>query len=88
MRRNVDVLALAGDLVWQWHLAVEHLLGDRHQARMRYPGTVMPVAYLALLVGADFLHCYLVRRGIVADRDLRRHPAHRVDLAAVASLDQ
>ena len=52
VRPNVEVLVLAGDLIRQWHLAVEHFLGDRDQSRMRYPGTVMPVANLALLVGA------------------------------------
>ena len=55
---------------------------------MRDPSAVVTVADLALLVGAQFLYRRFVCRGVVADRDLRRHPAHRMDLAAVAGLDQ
>ena len=83
---GVHVLALAGDLVGLRHLPVEDLLSNRDQARMRHPSAVVPVAGLAQLVGADLLHRRFVGRGVVADRDLRRHAAHRVDLAAVAGL--
>ena len=55
---------------------------------MRDPGAVMAVARLAQFVGAHLLHRRLVSRRIVADRDLRRHAAHRVNVAPVAGLDQ
>ena len=59
---------------------------------MRDPGAVVAGADFAQLVGAHPRH----RRGIgldvgggsSADRDLRRHPAHRMRAATVAGLDQ
>ena len=49
-RGDVHVVALAVDLVRRRHVLVEHLLGDRHQARMRDPGAVVAVGHFALLV--------------------------------------
>src|SRR6266404_6720355 len=46
-RADMDILALARDLVGLRHVAIEDLVGDRHQAGMGYPGAVMAVAGLA-----------------------------------------
>ena len=66
----------------------ERLHRHPDQRRMRDPGAVMAVAHLTLLVGTDLGKCGVVSGGIVLDRDLRRHPAHRVGSAAVAGVDQ
>src|SRR5258708_35563355 len=81
-------LAPAGDLVGLRHLPIEDFLGNCDKARMGDPSAIVTVAGLALLVGAHLLHRRRVRRGVVADRDLRRHSAHRVYPAAMACLDQ
>ena len=86
--RDQRVVALHVDLVLARHLRVEDLARDRHEARVRDPGAVVAVVHLALLVGAHLRERSLVRRGVVLDRDLRRHPAHRVDVPAVAGLDE
>src|SRR5215469_10719795 len=87
-RGDMDVLALAGDLVRPGHLMVEDLLRDRDEPRMRDPSAVMPAAGFALFVGTHLLHRRLVGFRVVADRDLCRHAAHRMDLAAMTGLDQ
>jgi hypothetical protein len=48
--------------------------------------TLMAVAGLALLVGADLRHRCLVGRRVAADRDLRCHAAHRMDPTAPGNL--
>ena len=83
-----DVLAQTLQLVGTRHPLVEHLLGERDQRRMRDPGAVVPFAHLAQLVGAHLVHRLGVGVGIVLDRNLRRHAAHREGAAAVAGLDQ
>ncbi len=55
---------------------------------MRDPGAVVAVGRLALLVDLHLRERLGVRLLVVLDRDLRGHPAHRVDVAAVAGLDQ
>src|SRR5690606_37110300 len=52
------------------------------------PGAVVAGGDLAQLVGADLGQRAVVGRGGVVDRNLRRHPAHRVRTAAVAGVDQ
>ena len=63
---------------------VEHLPADRHQVRMRHPGTVEAVGGLPLLVLADLGQRDLVHRGIPPARDEGGHPADRVRAARVA----
>ena len=82
------VALLRRDLVRRRHQPVERLLRDRHEARMRDPGAVVAVRRLALLVGLHLGERLGVRRFVVLDRNLRRHAAHRVDVAAMARLDQ
>ncbi len=87
-RGDVDVLALAVELVRRLHVLVEDRLGDRDEPRVRDPGAVVPVGHLAELVGAHLGERGLVRLRVVLDRDLRGHAAHGVDVAAVAGLDE
>ena len=84
---DVHVLAQAPEVVRPRHQAVEDLPRNRHQPRVRDPGAVVAVAGLALLVGAHARERLVVRRGVVLDRDLRRHAAHRESAAAMAALD-
>ncbi len=86
---DLHVLALLRrDLVRPGHQPVEDLLGDRHEPRVRDPGAVVAVGRLALLVRLHLGEGLGVGGLVVLDRDLRRHAAHRVDVAAVAGLDQ
>ena len=87
-RADLDVRQRLLQLVRRRHQPVEDLHRDRHEARVRDPGAVVPVARLALLVGAHLGERFLVRLRVVLDRDLRRHAAHREGAAAVAGLDQ
>ena len=87
-RGDVDVLALAVELVRRLHVLVEDRLRDRDEPRVRDPGAVVPVGHLAELVGAHLGERGLVRLRVVLDRDLRGHAAHGVDVAAVAGLDE
>ncbi len=52
------------------------------------PGPVVARLHLAELVGPHLREGRLVRGGVVLDRDLRRHAAHRVDATAVAGADE
>ena len=63
-------------------------IATRNQARVRDPGAVVAVRRLALLVGLHLRERLVVGGRVVLHRDLRRHAAHRVDVAAVAGLDQ
>ena len=90
--RHHHVLAPHVLLVRGRHALVEDRPGQRDQRRVRDPGAIEAGGHLAQLVGADLGH-----RGVVggdagritaADRDLRRHAAHRVRAAPVAGLDQ
>ncbi len=85
---DAHVVALAVNLVRRLHVLVEDRLRDRDQARMCDPGPVVAVGHLAHLVGADLRERGLVRLGVVLDRDLRGHAAHRVDPAPVAGPDE
>src|SRR5437899_10885371 len=55
---------------------------------MCYPGAVMPGVHLPYLVLPYFVERLGVRQGVALYRNLRRHPAHRVDAAAMAGADQ
>ncbi len=66
----------------------ERFQGHLNQGRMGNPSAVVAVFYFALLVGTNFGQRGVVGRGIILDRDLRRHPAHRMRAAAVAGVDQ
>ena len=85
---DVHVLAEVVELVRALHVRVEDLARDGDQARVRHPGAVVPVLHLAELVGAHLGERRLVGGGIALDGDLRGHPAHRVDPAAMAGLDE
>jgi hypothetical protein len=61
---------------------------ERHQARVRYPGTVAAVGHLAQFVFAHLVERRLIGHRIVLDRDLRRHAAHGRRAPAVAGFDQ
>ncbi len=52
------------------------------------PGAVVSVPDLALLVGPHLVQGRLVGQLVLFDGDLRGHPAHRVDPAAMAGLHQ
>src|SRR5437870_4611108 len=52
------------------------------------PGAVMSGMHLPYLVLQNLAERLGVRRGVALDRNLRSHAAHRVDTAAVASVDQ
>ncbi len=86
--RRRHILAQPIELIGAGHQAVEHLLGDRDEVRVRHPGTIVAVAGFALLVGADAGEGGVVGGGVVLDRDLRRHTAHSKGAAAMAGLDQ
>ena len=55
---------------------------------MRDPGAVVAALHLAQLVGAHLRERLVVLGGVVLDRDLRGHAAHRVHAAAMARLDE
>ena len=69
-------------------LAVEDRARHRDEPRVGHPCSVVPRAHLAQLVGAHAIQRRLVRDRIVLDRDLGRHPPHRVHAAAMAGSDQ
>ena len=75
-------------LVRAQHELVEDLHRNFVEERVGNPGTVVPVLDFAQLVLPDLAHRNLVRLGIILDRDLRAHAAHRSDLAPVARLDE
>src|SRR5688500_14983344 len=81
------VVAVAVDLVVAADLR-ELLARDWNEPRVRHPRPVVSVGALAALVGAHRLQRGLVRVRVALDRDLRRHPAHRVGAAAVARADR
>ena len=54
---------------------------------MSDPRPVVTVPGLAFLVGANLGQSLFIGLGVVLDRDLGRHPAHGVDVAPVAGLD-
>ena len=84
-----DVGALLVDLVRPVAEHLVELLGrDRHDVGVRDPGAVEAGLGLALLVLAHGGDRALVRLGVLARRDQRRHPAHRERAARVAGLDQ
>src|SRR5260221_4983218 len=86
--RDVDVVALFGDLIRRFHRFVERFFRDRHQAGVSHPGSVMAIGRFAVLVRAYFGERGVIRGRIVLDRDLRRHAAHGKGAALVAGLDQ
>src|SRR5881394_3444993 len=55
---------------------------------MRYPGPVVTGIHLPNLVQPDLVERLGVGRGVPLDRNLRRHPAHRVNAAAMTGPDQ
>ena len=55
---------------------------------MRHPCPVVAGLHLAQLVRPHLLESRLVGDRVVLDRDLRRHPAHRVNPAPMARLDE
>ena len=81
------VVAKLVELIVRGHVLVENLHRQRNQRRVGHPGAVMAVADFAFLVGTHFCHRLAVRLLIVFDRNLGRHAADRICLAAVAGLD-
>ncbi len=85
---NPEPFQFPVDLIRAGEVLIEDLLAQRHQCRMADPGTIMPVARLALLVLAHLEHGQFIGRRIILDGDLRRHAAHGMHTAPVAGLDQ
>src|SRR5262249_7608668 len=87
LRGKIDIVALAVDLVWLRHKHVASIERQLHHAGMRYPGPVVSIACLAFLVRPDLGERFLVRLWIILHWNLRRHPAHRKNIATMTSLD-
>ena len=66
-------------LVRSEHVFIEDLHRNLVNQRVRNPGTVVSSSDLAQLVGAHFGHGYLVRLGVILDRNLGRHSSHGCD---------
>ena len=88
LRRDFDFLAGDGDLVRRRHMRVKYVLAIGHQPGVRHPCAVVSRPHLAQFVVPHFFQGALVRFRIALDRNLRSHPAHRVNAAAVAGPDQ
>ena len=86
--RHLHILAFHVNLIGRLHVLVEDFLGDRDQARVRYPGAVVAGFHFAKLILTHFFHRRGVCRSIIFNRNLRRHAAHRMDLTTMARLDQ
>ena len=52
------------------------------------PGSIAAIGHFTQLVGANLLERSFVGRGIILDRDLRGHSAHRRGAAAMARLHE
>ena len=80
----MDIVALALELVGRaLETPLERLSRGRNQIGVRDPGPVVALVDLALLVGANALQRLAVGLLVLARRDQRRHPPHRVRPAAV-----
>jgi hypothetical protein len=86
-RGKIDIFALAVYLVWLRHERVESIECQLHHAGMRHPGAVVAIARLAVLVRPDLGKRFLVCFRIILHWNLRRHPAHRENIATMTSPD-
>ena len=75
-------------LVGARHVLIEYGFSDRHQTWVRDPRPVASVVHFAELVLANFRKRNFVGRGVILDRDLRRHSAHGRGTAAMAGFHQ
>ena len=82
------ILARLCYLVGLRHVLIEDFLGNRNQAGMGDPCSIVPGFYLAQFVGSHLFERLFIGGGIVANRNLGRHAAHGVNTAPVASLNQ
>jgi hypothetical protein len=73
---------------WAPACAVEHLLRDRHQPGCATQVPSQPSVASRSLSARTLAIAASLAAGVVLDRDLRRHAAHRVRAAAVAGLHQ
>ena len=74
-------------LVRPLHVLPKRLQRRRHEPRVRDPRAIVPIRSFAHFVGVDFCQRGLVGRRITLDRNLRRHPTHRVGAVPVTHVD-
>src|SRR5262249_24742798 len=84
---HMYIFALAIYLVGTLHDLVKFLNGDLYQAGMSHPGAIMTSGGHASLVGTHELQRFCVGSRIIFDRDLGRHAADSMDVAAMAGFD-
>jgi hypothetical protein len=77
VRAHFNVVSRAAELIVTSHVCRERLTGDGDEGRMRHPRAIVAIHGLSRLVGSHALLGNRVRLGIVLDRDLRGHSAHR-----------
>ncbi|CAM3894197.1 hypothetical protein ALPO108162_11555 [Alicyclobacillus pomorum] len=86
-RRDVNVFALAVDLVWRRHVLVERLHRHRDQRGVRDPRAIVPIRGFPNFIHAYLFQRFLVGDGIVLDRNLSGHAANGVRVSLVARLN-
>ena len=83
----MDIFALLIDLVGPRHDFIKFFLRHGHQARMRYPGTIMPIVSLAVFIRAHFRHGFFICLRVVLNGNLGSHTTDSMGVAPVARLD-
>jgi hypothetical protein len=86
--RYPHIFAPTVNLVGRRHILIENSFGDGHQARVRYPGAIVPIGNFAQLVSANPIQGDFVSLGIIFDGDLGRHATHGMNAPFVAGLDE
>ena len=88
IRRGDIRRRLLRDLVGSGHVGVEDFHRDGNKSGMRDPSTVVARANFPQLVLANFVESLGIRDWIAFDGNLRRHPAHCMNAAAMAGVDE
>src|SRR6266853_3944027 len=89
LRRHLPRRVFMGsNLIWLRHELIENFLCNSNQTRMGDPCAIVARFHFTKLVTAHLVEGLLVRRFVIANWNLRRHAAHRMNAAPMTDLNQ